>query len=143
MEEQNKQPERIVIYDDDINAIVDRDMRYVGEARIQVVYFKHSSESDRGIMDSLQKVGVSKDLVTIISNDELFNLAIDNITNVQIPFPQDADRYIIDGLGYSEGSKGGFPCIASRLPKGKVLILSTDPRTRMKAREMGYNAERD
>jgi hypothetical protein len=145
---------RIIAYDDDAMAIRDR---YVGLARdndVQLVYFAGDGNEQAGRAELIAH-GVPKELAglaTILRSDATEDLGLGLITEEQsgIPFPQDADQYIVDGLNYFREGKNemeigrtGFVAIASRLPKNRVIIMSLDHHTREDAKKLGYEIRKE
>jgi hypothetical protein len=141
---------KIVAYDDDFHAISQRYLHFAPENDVQIVYFRQGFEDQDRIDRELEDYSIPKNLVTVVEMDELFELALKRKTPEQtgIPFPQDADKYFVDGLGYCRergGSIGeaGFVPIAAQLPNDKVTIISQDHHACEDAEKLGYSAEGD
>jgi len=154
-ETQSQTRKKIIAYDDDSYAINNRYVRMARDNDFQLVYFTRDGDEQTG-KEELLREGIPQsliDLTVVVDEDMIFELGMGNITAKEsgIPFPQDADRYFIDGLNYNREEekfgkvkmgKRGFIPIASRLPKDKVTILSLDHKACEDAKRLGYNVGR-
>lgn len=151
-ETQSGTRKRIVAYDDDVMAIRSRYVRLLRDNDVQLVYFIRNGDEQAGRTE-LASYGVPKELAglaTIVDRDMIFKLVAGRVNDEQsgIPFPQNADQYLIDGLGYFREGKNememgrfGFVPIASRLPKERVTIISSDHKACEDAEKLGYNVK--
>jgi hypothetical protein len=137
--------QKIVAYDDDALAIKERYSGLISDNDLHVVYFTSLDRGVEQIKDRLEKGGFPKDLVTIVDKRKIFDLAMgEGSEETEVPFPQDADQYFIDGLGYDRRiGVNGFVAVAKHLPKEKVTIVSADHETVEDAQRLGYSARQD
>ncbi len=139
--------EKIVIYDDDANAVRERYSHMSSEKDVQLVFLINGGDEEEA-RKRLQDREIPEGLVekTIVADkDMIYELAAGRATTEDcgIPFPQDADKYFVDGLDYegrgNEMGRLGFIQIASRLPKERVTIISLDHNTRDHAKRLDYS----
>jgi len=138
---------KIVVYDDDARAVRNRYSKMSCENDVRLIYLVDGGNEEEG-RKKLRGGEVAEGLVekTIVADKNMiYELAGGRTTTEDcgIPFPQDADKYFVDGLGYegkgNEFGVCGFVQIASRLPKEKVTIISLDHHTCDHAKKFGYS----
>jgi len=133
-----EQRKKIIAYDDDISDIQRRYLPLARDNDISVIYFarlcgqKLEDFVNRTLPNRLELCGISRELIfAALDHQDLIKLRFDPETS-EIPFPQDADVYFVDGLA------GGSRAVAAKLPKERVTVISKDYETILDAQRLGY-----